>query len=116
MGPDENVKLGPGTIHINDTYFTGPVTDYDYDDYDEDVMDYLKKSAVLNYSDSGELSFTWRLSKVIMLKLMGIWDWVTENCPNPRVKHLIKHGKNHRVRYKNFKRAVRLIGKNVKEK
>ena len=112
MGPD-SYSLGPGKIYINGTEFIGEgLTDYNYEDFEPDTMDYLKKSVVF---DKHELTCTFTVNRITVLKVMGIWDWVRENCPNGRVKHLIKYGKNDRVRYKNFKRAVKMVAKCVKE-
>lgn len=42
-------------------------------------------------------------------KGLGLYDWVCTYCPNRRVVHLIKNGKNFRVKTKNFSRAMRIL-------
>lgn len=116
MGEDR-MDLSQGTIYINSTEYVGEgLTDYDYRDYEEATTDYIKSNMFLCKNASGEIECRLKVNRMFLIKIMGIWDWVLENCPNGRVKHLMRQGKNERVRYKNFKRAVHLISKNVKEK
>jgi phage tail tube protein FII len=115
MHPD-NVKLAQGTVYINGQEFVGNVTDYNYEDYAEATDEYLKENMVARLNGSGELSFTFKVKRSVIYKIMGVWDWVRENCPNRRVKHLMKYGKNERVRFKNFNRACHLVGMMLEEK
>jgi hypothetical protein len=55
--------------------------------------------------------FNWYL----YLKLIGMYDWTLNNCPNKRVVHLAKYGRTQRVRNKNFRRAMRILGKEIEE-
>lgn len=113
---DENVKLGTGTLYIDGQAFEGTITDYDFEDHREDTELYLKENTVLRMNDPCTITVTTKVNRILLLKITGIWGWVLENCPDRRVKHLMTYGKNERVRYKNFKHAVRLISKLVKEK
>lgn len=46
-------------------------------------------------------------------KVIRLYGWVINYCPNRKIVHLIRHGKNKRIRNKNFKRALRIIGKEI---
>jgi hypothetical protein len=88
--------------------------------YDEDaVQEYLENSAnrVVRWNES-ECTFSVQLkvNRIIALKLSGSWDWVIENCPDKRVRHLIKYHKDDRVKMKNWRHAVKLIGKMLEAK
>lgn len=115
MGED-NIKLGPGTVYINGIEFVGNVTSYSFDDHMDECVEHIKENTRLVYNESGELTFKTKVNKINMFKIMGLWDWIRENCPNRRIKHLIKYGKNKRVRLKNLKRAVHLIAEMLEEK
>lgn len=74
--------------------------------------DYVKKNMKPIWSDDmRSVSFNLKFNKYIFYKLIGLWDWAIESCPNKRVAHLIKNGKNEKVKNKNFNRAIRIIGK-----
>lgn len=47
--------------------------------------------------------------KAIQQAVEAFKELVTNCCPNRRVAHLISHGKNRRIRKKNWRRAVKLI-------
>ena len=67
-------------------------------------------SIVWNKTEDGELVITTMFDTIKTFKLLGLFDLVVENCQNKRVAHLIKYGNTYRVRHKNFKRAIRMIG------
>ena len=69
---------------------------------------YVKDNMGIEFDTSGELSCTVEIDRIGILKIMGLWEWALQNCPNRKVKHLMNHGKSKRVRLKNFKRATRL--------
>ena len=79
------------------------------EDRADSVKDYVKNN--IQICKNTECQFVGRLvlKRRTLLKLMGLIDWAYDNCPNKRVRHLIKNGKNERVRYKNYKRACKLI-------
>lgn len=79
-----------------------------------DGLEYIKDHTAYSLNDDC-LSFTAtiKVNKFDLWKLLGIYSWVIDNCHNRRVVHLIKHGKNNKVRKKNFNRAVKLIGKEL---
>lgn len=43
-------------------------------------------------------------------KFAGMVDWLSANCPNRRVIHLMRYCKNKRTRLKNMRRAMNIIG------
>lgn len=53
------------------------------------------------------------LNKVELLKLVGLWSQIYQMCPNKRVKHLMRYGKNDRVKLKNYYHAIKLIGREL---
>lgn len=108
MGENNN-NFGQGRFYINDCEFVGNLTDYNFDDHRADLKDYIKENAFATIDREGALSMTVRFNRISFLKILGIWVWVLENCPNRRVKHLARYGKNEKVRYKNFKRATDLV-------
>lgn len=76
----------------------------------EDDVDECKKNAMKLVYESIELTGTVYLDPFLFYKLMGVYDWVLTYCPNKRVVHLVKYGKNDRVRFKNFWRAYMILG------
>ena len=50
-----------------------------------------------------------KIAKDIVLALLGIRDSVLDLCPNKKVVHLARHGKNKKIRKKNFHRAIRIL-------
>lgn len=82
--------------------------------YETDVLEYIKDHTTYSLNNDC-LSFTATLEVDIfdLWKLLGIYSWVIDNCHNRRVVHLIEHGKNNKVRKKNFNRAVKLIRKEL---
>ena len=52
------------------------------------------------------------ISKDLVLALLGIRDSALDLCPNKKVVHLARHGRNKKIRKKNFHRAIRILEKN----
>ena len=50
-----------------------------------------------------------KIAKDIVLALLGIRDSVLDLCPNKKVVHLARHGRNKKIRKKNFSRAIRIL-------
>lgn len=46
-------------------------------------------------------------------RLISLWSYVIDRCPNKRIVHLARHGKNDRIKRKNFWRAVEIVGKEL---
>ena len=62
----------------------------------------ISNSALTNWDTILQRYDHYKLT-IIILKFRGIWYWVFENCPDRRVRHL--------VRYKNYLHAQRLATK-----
>jgi hypothetical protein len=66
----------------------------------------------IKYTLNSDASFTatarWNLCT--LLQLIGVWQCIIDNCPK-RVVHLMKYGKKRRTRYKNYRRACRILEK-----
>ena len=52
------------------------------------------------------------ISKDLMLALLGVRDSVIDLCPNRKVVRLARHGRNKKIRKKNFHRAIRILEEN----
>ena len=50
-----------------------------------------------------------------MYEITRAINMLIEYCPNKRVKHLIKYGKNINVRRKNIRRALKIIAKGAQK-
>lgn len=73
--------------------------------------DYVTTTTVHN---SGELNIETHLPTKLWLKLLGVYDYVLENCSNKRVVHLAKYAKKERTRTKNLNRAIKIVAKEAK--
>lgn len=85
-------------------------------DLEEDTINNVPKDHV-NLDLNSNACFTCKLdnsfSEFDILRITGIYDWVIYNCPNRKVVHLIKYSRSYKVRKKNFKRAVRILYKEI---
>ena len=78
--------------------------------YETDIAECIKDHTTYSLNnDCLSFTATVKLNKVDLWKMLGIYNWVIDNCHNRRVIHLIKHGKNIKVRKKNFNRALKII-------
>ena len=50
-----------------------------------------------------------KISKDLVIALLGIRDSVLHLCPNKKVVHLAVNGRNKKIRKKNFHRAIRIL-------
>lgn len=66
---------------------------------------------VMDNFNEATLTCTIKFNWNTLYKLTGFYDWVVNNCPNRRVAHLVKYGKNTRIKKKNFFRAIKEIFK-----
>lgn len=53
---------------------------------------------------------TIHIDPITYLKVTGIYDYTLNACPDKRVVHLARYSKKKRVRWKNFRRAVHIVG------
>lgn len=106
------VKIGDMCIDISDH---PEIMEFTYDE--EAVQEYIDEQCrpVIDYANC-KAHFTIRINRITAFKLAGAWDWVAENCPNKRVAHLMKYHKDDRVKYKNFKHAVKIIGRILEDR
>lgn len=81
------------------------------------VTEYIKDHTTYSLNNDC-LSFTAaiKVNEVDLCKLLGIYNLVINNCYNRRVVHLIKHGKNIKVRKKNFNRALMILNEMIYKK
>lgn len=119
---EHNFDLGSGTIYIEgepyevkegtSVHIEGDeskgVPDYDCENAEELIHDYAKSR--MRY-DEDEFSLTCKISMIVLLKLVGLWQFIHDNCPNKRVKHLMEHGKNNRIKLKNYYHACNDIAR-----
>jgi hypothetical protein len=105
MGEQNPYVFGNGKLYINGELLGDGIPDLEYDVYDV-AGEYIKENTMLKSTDSTSFEFVVRWDKVLFWKLTGLWDYVIQYCPNRRLAHLVKYGKNRRVRIKNFYRAV----------
>lgn len=84
--------------------------------YETDITKCIKDHTTYSLNENNDcLSFnaTIKLDKVDLFKLLGIYNWVIDNCHSRRVVHLIKYGKNIKVCKKNFNRALKIIAEEL---
>lgn len=113
---EKNIQLGTGTFYINGTEFIGTgVADYTYEDYEDETVNYLMSKGSFKIDSQGELAGTFKVNRITLWKVMGLWDWVIKSCPNRRVVHLMQFGKTRRVKLKNFNRAIHILGSIMEE-
>lgn len=74
-------------------------------------VDKCKKVLVKQIYSDFEYTGVLHWDPFMFYKFIGVYDWVLTYCPNKRVVHLAKYGKNDRVRFKNFWRAYMILGK-----
>lgn len=108
---EEKITFGPGTIYIDGNEFAG-ISDFsvEQEEFDEAANQAIR----FNINESSVLSGTISLNMWQLYNAIGYIQWLKDNCPNKRVIHLIKHGKNKRVRWKNFIRAGRIVERRLK--
>ena len=104
-------ELMIGNVYIDGVEFTGIHEAELTIDRDEVVKKLADEMITFKMLDSITLEGTITIpDQLTMYKLMGIYDWVCKYCPNRKLVHLMKYGKNYRVKIKNFYRALRSMG------
>ena len=103
------LELCSGSLYILNDDETpkkfGEVKDVEVEEWAGDVSDFVVP--VTGMEATFEALCT--ISKDIMLALLGIRDSVLDLCPNKKVVHLARHGRNKKIRKKNFNRAIRIL-------
>lgn len=98
-------SINNGEIYLNGELLGEGVPDFTCDCYDV-AYEYIKENITYRLTDPMEFTCTIHWDRVMFWKLTGLWDYVIKYCPNRRLAHLVKYGKNRRVRVKNFYRAT----------
>lgn len=106
MGDDAN--LFEGGLYINGVEIGPGIPDFECSA--EDLKNEFDKNMKFNLDPHGEFTTTIniKIDFIFVAKLLGIYQWVLDNCPNRKVIHLMMYGKNKRVKIKNLKRALRI--------
>ncbi len=113
MPPKESgINLGAGTFYIDGKPLAG------IESFECNIEEVYKehRDEIFKICNADSFTVTVKMNVKALYKFIGLYDWVCNNCPNRKVAHLIKYGKTSRVQQKNFKRALRIIGKILNEK
>lgn len=97
-------KLSEGLL-VHQDFVNDPISIPDFECADCDSI------TTTTLHNSGELSIETYLPIKSWLKLLGIYDYVLENCSNKRVVYLAKYAKKKRTRTKNLNRAIKILAK-----
>lgn len=82
--------------------------------HETDIAECIKDHITYSLNnDCSSFTATIKVNKFDLWKLLGVYDWVIDNCHNKRVVHLVKHGKNIKVRKKNFNRSLKIIAEEL---
>lgn len=99
-----------GTIYIEGVEYKGlTISSFELDP--DKSEQYIRNSVnrTIRILDPVTYECTIKFDPYSWYKAVGLWDWVRSNCPNRRVAHLMKYGKNRRIRHKNFRRGLHEI-------
>lgn len=103
------IELGSGTLYIlNDGEAPkkfGEVKDVEIETWADDVSDLVVPVTGMEATYEA----CCKIAKDVVLALLGFRDSVLDLCPNKKVVHLARHGKNKKIRKKNFHRAIRIL-------
>jgi hypothetical protein len=119
-----NIQLGPGTISIDgqEVGVSKGIPEIKLCDADDDhtVQSDMYKLLLAPGNSVGVLSASVDMAKEAFIGfvhfLMGIDRELENSCPNRRVVHLWKHGKNARIRKKNYKRMIKYAERSKERK
>lgn len=89
-----------------------PNLEVDVEGYADFVRDECRRNHVVGRNSDGELTCTFnvKFNPITFYKITGVYDYAYKYCPNRRVAHLMRFGKNWKVRRKNMFRAIDIIG------
>lgn len=124
MPPKNNITLGPGTMYFNSPEGLQPLGEVQEIEFTEEAETFAKdQEPIIKAADQGEIKLTINADcKAILDGLAAAakaWDrlWETlkpmldrlaKDPRTPRLTHLAKYGKNHRIRKKNAKRLYKI--------
>lgn len=96
------------TFHVDGVEIHGiPDLDVNF----EPATEYIRENISLTQTDAMTFTAKCKINKWIIYKLIGLYSWVMDHCPNKRVVHLAQYAKKSKIRSKNFNRAIRIIAK-----
>lgn len=103
------IELGSGSLYILNgdeaPKKLGEVKEIEVEERADDTSDF-----VIPVTGMEATYEAWcKVSKDFVLALLGIRDSVLDLCPNKKVVHLARHGRNKKIRKKNFHRAIRIL-------
>lgn len=103
------IELGSSTLYIlnedDEPKKFGEVKDVETEGWADDASDFVVPVTGMEATYEA-----WcKVSKDFVLALFGIRDSVLNLCPNKKVVHLARHGRNKKIRKKNFHRAIRIL-------
>ena len=103
------LKPDSGSLYILNDAETpkkfGEVKDAEVEEWADDASDFVVPVTGMEAT----YETCCKISKDIVLALLGIRDSVLDLCPNKKVVHLARHGRNKKIRKKNFNRAIRIL-------
>ena len=103
------LKPGSGSLYILNDNETpkklGEVKNVEVGEREDDISDFVVPVTGMEATYEA----CCKISKDIVLALLGIGDSVLYLCPNKKVVHLARHGRNKKIRKKNFHRAIRIL-------
>ena len=103
------LKPDSGSLYILNDAETpkkfGEVKDAEVEEWADDASDFVVPVTGMEAT----YETCCKISKDIVLALLGIRDSVLDLCPNKKVVHLARHGRNKKICKKNFHRAIRIL-------
>ena len=103
------IELGSGSLYIlNDAEAPkklGEVKEIEVEELADDASEFVVPVTGMEATYEACCA----ISKDIVLALLGIRNSVLDLCPNKKVVHLARHGRNKKIRKKNFNRAIRIL-------
>ena len=80
----------------------GEVKDVEIETWTDDVSEFVVPPFGMEFT----YETTCKLAKDLMLAILGVRDSVLDLCPNKKVVHLARYGRNKKIRKKNFNRRL----------
>ena len=103
------LKTGSGSLYIlnedGEPKKFGEVKDVEVEEWADDASDFVVPVTGMEATYEA----CCKISKDIVLALLGIRDSVLDLCPNKKVVHLARYGRNKKICKKNFHRAIRIL-------
>ena len=129
MPPKNNITLGPGTMYFNSPEGLQPLGEVQEIELTEEAETFAEnQEPIVKAVDIGEVTShlledpngTFRDFLGSVAIMVDVWnqlwvmltpmlDRVAKDPRSPRLMHLARYGKNHRIRKKNAKRLVRIM-------